>query len=68
MFGRWLAYCRDSAVDIIRRMLFEGEALQIGLFEARPALSSPHRIDAFQHYWLSFDNTHTVAIHSAENA
>ena len=30
-----------------------------------PPLSSPARIDAFQRYWLSFDNKHTVAIHSA---
>ena len=28
-----------------------------------PPLSSPARIDAFQRYWLSFDNKHTVAIH-----
>ena len=26
-------------------------------------MSSPERIDAFQRYWLGFDNRHTVAIH-----
>lgn len=30
-----------------------------------PLLSSPQRIEAFQNYWLSFDNTQTVAIHAA---
>jgi pimeloyl-ACP methyl ester carboxylesterase len=30
-----------------------------------PLLSSQQRIDAFQRYWLAFDNVHTVAIHSA---
>lgn len=33
-----------------------------------PLLSSPQRIDAFQRYWLGFDNKHTVAIHSALKA
>jgi pimeloyl-ACP methyl ester carboxylesterase len=31
----------------------------------QPLLSSPQRIDAFQRYWLGFDNAQTVAIHSA---
>jgi pimeloyl-ACP methyl ester carboxylesterase len=31
----------------------------------QPPLSSPQRIDAFQRYWLGFDNKHTVAIHDA---
>ena len=31
----------------------------------QPLLSSPQRIDAFQRYWLGFDNAHTVAIHDA---
>jgi pimeloyl-ACP methyl ester carboxylesterase len=30
-----------------------------------PLLSSPQRIEAFQNYWLAFDNTQTVAIHPA---
>ena len=30
-----------------------------------PLLSSPQRIDAFQRYWLGFDNAQTVAIHGA---
>ena len=28
-------------------------------------LSSPQRIEAFQNYWLAFDNTQTVAVHAA---
>jgi pimeloyl-ACP methyl ester carboxylesterase len=31
----------------------------------QPLLSSPQRIDAFQRYWLGFDNAQTVAIHGA---
>lgn len=31
----------------------------------QPLLSSPERIDAFQRYWLGFDNKHTTAIHGA---
>jgi pimeloyl-ACP methyl ester carboxylesterase len=31
----------------------------------QPLLSSPQRIDAFQRYWLGFDNRHTTAIHDA---
>jgi len=31
----------------------------------QPPLSSPQRIDAFQRYWLGFDNKHTVAIYDA---
>jgi pimeloyl-ACP methyl ester carboxylesterase len=31
----------------------------------QPLLSSPQRIDAFQRYWLGFDNKHTVAAHDA---
>jgi pimeloyl-ACP methyl ester carboxylesterase len=30
----------------------------------QPVLSSRQRIEAFQRYWLGFDNKHTVAIHS----
>ena len=29
----------------------------------QPPLSSPQRIDAFQRYWIGFDNKHTVAIY-----
>ncbi len=28
-------------------------------------MSSSERIDAFQRYWLGFDNEHTLAIHDA---
>jgi pimeloyl-ACP methyl ester carboxylesterase len=31
----------------------------------QPLLSSPQRIDAFQRYWLGFDNAQTLAIHAA---
>lgn len=31
----------------------------------QPLLSSPQRIDAFQRYWLGFDNAQTVTIHGA---
>ena len=31
----------------------------------QPLLSSQQRIEAFQRYWLGFDNAHTVAIHAA---
>lgn len=31
----------------------------------QPLLSSPQRVDAFQRYWLGFDNTHTTMIHGA---
>ena len=34
----------------------------------QPLLSSPWRIEAFQRYWLSFDNTQTVAIRPALEA
>ena len=34
----------------------------------QPLLSSPQRIEAFQNYWLAFDNKQTVAIHSALRA
>ena len=31
----------------------------------QPLLSSEQRIEAFQRYWLAFNNTQTIAIHSA---
>jgi pimeloyl-ACP methyl ester carboxylesterase len=34
----------------------------------QPLLSSQHRIEAFQRYWLAFDNAHTVAIEAALRA
>jgi pimeloyl-ACP methyl ester carboxylesterase len=34
----------------------------------QPLLSSPERIEAFQRYWLGFDNAQTVAIHDALRA
>jgi pimeloyl-ACP methyl ester carboxylesterase len=34
----------------------------------QPLFSSPQRLDAFQRYWLGFDNAQTVAIHAALKA
>jgi pimeloyl-ACP methyl ester carboxylesterase len=34
----------------------------------QPLLSSQQRVEAFQRYWLGFDNAQTVAIHSALKA
>jgi len=34
----------------------------------QPLLSSQERVEAFQRYWLGFDNAQTVAIHSALKA
>jgi pimeloyl-ACP methyl ester carboxylesterase len=31
----------------------------------QPLLSSKQRVEAFERYWLGFDNAHTVAIHAA---
>jgi pimeloyl-ACP methyl ester carboxylesterase len=31
----------------------------------QPLLSSQQRIEAFQRYWMGFDNVHTVAVHDA---
>jgi pimeloyl-ACP methyl ester carboxylesterase len=39
-----------------------GEIIRLYL---QPLLSSPERIDAFQRYWLGFDNRYTIAIHPA---
>jgi pimeloyl-ACP methyl ester carboxylesterase len=36
----------------------------IGLY-LRPLLSSQQRVEAFQRYWLGFDNAQTVAVHAA---
>lgn len=34
----------------------------------QPLFASPQRLDAFQRYWLGFDNAQTVAIHAALKA
>jgi pimeloyl-ACP methyl ester carboxylesterase len=34
----------------------------------QPLLSSPQRLEAFQRYWLGFDNAQTVAIHAGLKA
>jgi len=41
---------------------------QIIRFYLQPLLSSQERVEAFQRYWLGFDNAQTVAIHSALKA
>src|SRR5215472_4988470 len=65
--------------DLARERHAEGEAVplfrsyadpsiltdQIIRLYLQPLLSSPRRIEAFQRYWLSFDNTRTVAIRPA---
>jgi pimeloyl-ACP methyl ester carboxylesterase len=68
--------------DLTRKRHAEGEAVplfrsyadpsiltdQIIRLYLQPLLSSPRRIEAFQRYWLSFDNTQTVAIRPALEA
>ena len=41
---------------------------QIIRFYLQPLLSSQERVEAFQRYWLGFDNAQTVAIHFALKA
>jgi pimeloyl-ACP methyl ester carboxylesterase len=65
--------------DLVRERFARGE--QVALFRCyadpafltdelirlylQPPLSSQQRIEAFQRYWLAFDNTQTTAIHAA---
>ena len=59
-------YVRGEQVPLFRSYADPGiltdELIRLYL---QPPLSSPARIDAFQRYWLCFDNKHTVAIHEA---
>jgi pimeloyl-ACP methyl ester carboxylesterase len=59
-------YARGESVPLFRSYadpsILTDELIRLYL---EPLLSSPQRIDAFQRYWLGFDNKHTVAIHSA---
>jgi pimeloyl-ACP methyl ester carboxylesterase len=59
-------YARGESVPLFRSYtdtsLLTDEVIRLYL---QPLLSSQQRIEAFQRYWLGFDNTHTVAIHSA---
>jgi pimeloyl-ACP methyl ester carboxylesterase len=59
-------YARGESVPLFRSYADPGiltdELIRLYL---QPLLSSPQRIDAFQRYWLGFDNAQTVAIHDA---
>src|SRR4051812_28412610 len=59
-------YARGESVPLFRSYadssVLTDEIIRLYL---QPLLSSPHRIDAFQRYWLGFDNAQTVAIHGA---
>jgi pimeloyl-ACP methyl ester carboxylesterase len=59
-------YARGEPVPLFRSYadpsILTDELIRLYL---QPPLSSPARIDAFQRYWLGFDNRHTVAIHDA---
>jgi pimeloyl-ACP methyl ester carboxylesterase len=62
-------YARGESVPLFRSYadpsVLTDEVIR---FYLQPLLSSQQRIEAFQRYWLGFDNTHTVAIHSALRA
>jgi pimeloyl-ACP methyl ester carboxylesterase len=59
-------YARGESVPLFRSYadpsILTDELIRLYL---QPLLSSPQRIDAFQRYWLGFDNAQTVAIHDA---
>jgi pimeloyl-ACP methyl ester carboxylesterase len=59
-------YARGESVPLFRSYadpsILTDELIRLYL---QPLLSSPQRIDAFQRYWLGFDNAQTVAIHGA---
>jgi pimeloyl-ACP methyl ester carboxylesterase len=59
-------YARGEAVPLFRSYADPGvltdEVIRLYL---QPLFSSPQRLDAFQRYWLGFDNTQTVAVHAA---
>ena len=58
-------YARGESVPLFRSYadpsVLTGEIIRLYL---EPLLSSQQRIEAFQRYWLAFDNTQTVAIHA----
>jgi pimeloyl-ACP methyl ester carboxylesterase len=62
-------YAKGESVPLFRSYtdtsVLTDEVIRLYL---QPLLSSQQRIEAFQRYWLGFDNTHTVAIHSALRA
>jgi pimeloyl-ACP methyl ester carboxylesterase len=59
-------YARGESVPLFRSYadpsVLTDEVIRLYL---QPLLSSQQRIEAFQRYWLGFDNAQTVAIHSA---
>src|SRR5215831_4900889 len=59
-------YVRGESVPLFRSYTDPGvltdDVIRLYL---QPLLSSRTRIEAFQRYWLGFNNAHTVAIHSA---
>ena len=59
-------YARGESVPLFRSYAdpsaLSDEIIRLYL---QPLLSSQERIEAFQRYWMSFDNAQTVAIHSA---
>ena len=59
-------YARGESVPLFRAYadpsVLTDEVLRVYL---NPLLSSQQRIEAFQNYWLAFDNAQTVAIHAA---
>jgi pimeloyl-ACP methyl ester carboxylesterase len=59
-------FARGEQVPLFRSYadpsILTDELIQLYL---QPLLSSPQRIDAFQRYWLGFDNSHTTVIHGA---
>jgi pimeloyl-ACP methyl ester carboxylesterase len=62
-------YARGESVPMFRSYadpsVLTDEIIRLYL---QPLLSSQQRIEAFQRYWLGFDNSQTVAIHSALKA
>ena len=59
-------YARGESVPLFRSYadpsVLTDEIIRLYL---HPLLSSRQRVEAFQRYWLGFDNVHTVAIHDA---
>ena len=59
-------YLRGETVPLFRSYADPGvltdDVIRLYL---QPLLSSRRRIEAFQRYWLGFNNAHTIAIHSA---
>ena len=59
-------YMRGEPVPLFRAYadpsVLTDEVIRLYL---RPLLSSPQRIEAFQNYWLAFDNAQTLAVYPA---